>query len=87
MGQDGQELVVRQAGTEQGCVLALGEAGATGGAVKEAMGVVAAVAHADGEMSGVAPAVVGAVGVEAAEAAKVVHSDKSWEKDKTGPES
>jgi len=87
VGQDGQELVLRQVGPEQGRALALGEAGATGGAVQEAVGVIAAVAHADGELASVTSAVVGAVGVEAAEAAEVVQGKESWEKDMTGSES
>ena len=87
MGQDSEELVLGQVGAEQGRALALGEAGAAGGAVEQAVFMAAAVAHADGEAPGVTPAVVGAVGVEAAEAAEVVHSDGSWEKDKGGSES
>jgi hypothetical protein len=86
VGEDGQELVLRQVGTEQGRALALGEAGAAGGAVEQAVLLVAAVAHADGEVSAVTPAVVGAVGVEAAEAAEVVQGKESWEKDMTGSE-
>src|SRR5262249_24560035 len=37
VGEDGQELVARQAGAEQGRALALGEAGLAGGAVEEAV--------------------------------------------------
>src|SRR5262249_48087018 len=69
VGQGGQELVAGQAGAEQGRALALGEAGLTGLAVEEAVLLLGAVAHADGEVAVVALAVVGAVRVEAAEAA------------------
>jgi RHS repeat-associated protein len=86
VSEDGQELVLRQVGAEQGRALALGEAGAAGGAVQQAVLVVAAVAHADGEVSAVTPAVVGAVGVETAEAAEVVQGKRSYEKDVTGSE-
>jgi hypothetical protein len=86
VGQDGQEFVLWQVGCEQGCALALGEAGAAGGAVKEAVRVIAAVAHADRESAGMASAVVGAVGVEAAEAAEVVQRGNPGKKTEKGSE-
>jgi hypothetical protein len=81
VGEDGQELVARQAGTEQGRALALGEAGLAGRAVEEAVLLPGAVAHADGEVAVVAPAAVRAGGVEAAEAAEVIQRCASWEVD------
>jgi hypothetical protein len=84
VGEDGQELVAGEAGAEQGRAFTLGEAGLAGGAVEEAVLALRAVAHADGELAGVALAVVGAVAVEAAEAAEVVQRGESWEEDTDG---
>jgi hypothetical protein len=83
VGQDGQELVAGEAGAEQGRALALGEAALAGLTVEEPV-VGLAVAHTNGEVAGAAPAVVGAVGVEAAEAAEVVQRGGSREIDKDG---
>jgi hypothetical protein len=69
--QNGDDLVLRQAGIEQGGALAFGEACLAGLAVEQAP-LVAAVAHADGEVTVVTSTVVGAVLVLAAELAKVV---------------
>src|SRR5262249_17137985 len=72
VGQDGDGLFVRQAGGEQGRALALGEAGLAGAAVEQAA-LVLAVAHADGQVAMVALAVVGALGVLAAEGGQGAH--------------
>jgi hypothetical protein len=76
VGQGGQELVAGQAGAEERRALALGEAAAAGLTVKEPVAGWA-VAQANGGVAGGAAAVVGAVRVEAAEAAEVVHGAKS----------
>jgi hypothetical protein len=71
VGQDGGGLVIGQAAAEQGGALALGEAGLAGAAVQQ-QAPVPAVAAAGREVAVAALAVVGAVGVLAAEAAEVV---------------
>jgi len=82
VGQGGEELVVREAGVEQGRALALGEAGLAGAAGEQAALRLGAVAHADGKVAVAAAAVVGAGGVLAAEAAEVVQRGASGEGDK-----
>src|SRR5262245_54651612 len=69
--QDGDDRVLGQSGIEQGRAFTFGEACLAGPAVQQAA-LVAAVAHADGEVAVAALAVVGAVGVLAAESAEVV---------------
>src|SRR5262249_1083678 len=92
--EGGQELVTRQAGVEEGRGLVLGEAvlaGAAveqrgrvggvlgGGGVEEAVVLADGVAGADGQVALAAPAVQGAGGALAAEAAEVVHArSKGW---------
>ncbi len=86
VSEDGEELVGGEAGVEQRRALAVGEASPAAGAVQQAVLLVAAVAHADGELAGVAAAVVQAVGVEAAEAAEVVQVRESGKEDRMGSE-
>ncbi len=66
-----------QVGVEQRCALALGEAGFAGVAVEQPDVVLFAVAIANGEVSGIALAEQGAIGVLAAEASEVVHGLKT----------
>jgi hypothetical protein len=73
VGKDGKDLVVGKSGVEERCGLAFAEAVLAGAAVEEAVLLLGAVAHADGEIAVAAKAIVGAVGVEAAEAVEVVH--------------
>ena len=70
--EDGQGFVVRQSGAEQGAALAFGEA-ALAGAAGEQAALLLAVAKGDAEVAVTAQAVVGALGVLAAEAIKVFH--------------
>ena len=72
VGQDVVGLLGWEVGVEQGRALAFGEAGLAGVAVEQAELILFAVAGADREVSGVALAVAGAVGVLAAEAREVV---------------
>jgi hypothetical protein len=73
--EDGSGLLVGHAAVEQRGALALGEAGLAGVAVKESDLVVLAIAIANGEVSGTASPVGGAVGILAAEARKIIPSD------------
>jgi hypothetical protein len=73
VGEDGKDLVLRESAVEERCGLAFAEAVLAGAAVEESVLLLAAVAHADGEVAVSASAIVGAVGVEAAEAAEVIH--------------
>ena len=72
----------REPGVEQGRPLALGEAGLAGAAAEHAAGLLGAVAAGHGQVSGPPLAVVGAVGIQAAEAREVVHGAappvRSW---------
>jgi hypothetical protein len=77
VGQDGLRLLRREPGVEQRGALALGEASLAGPAVEQAA-LVGAVAGADGQVAGPAPAVVRAVRLEATETAEVVHGRTSW---------
>ena len=70
MLQDVEGLGIRQSALLQDGPLALGEAVLAAAAVEEPA-LVRAVAGADGEVAGVAFAVPGAIGVEAAEAGQV----------------
>jgi len=72
VGKDGHHLVGGQAGVEQGRALAFGEAGFASGTAKHA-GLVGSVACGHREVAVATFAVVGAIGVKAAEAAEVVH--------------
>lgn len=71
--EDGEGLVLREACGEQRGALALGEAALAGAADEHTALLARAVAEADAEVVPAAQAVVGAVGVVAAEAAEVVH--------------
>jgi hypothetical protein len=75
--QDRLDLMVREACVEQGRALALGEAGLAGAAAEHPPGLVGPVAMGDGEISGPPLAVVGAGGIQAAEARQVVHGEGS----------
>jgi hypothetical protein len=72
VGEDGVGDRIVEAAVEQGGALALGEAALARLAVEQAA-VVGAVAGADGDVALAAPAVLGAVGIEAAEQLKVFH--------------
>jgi hypothetical protein len=71
--QDGRGLVLGQMRPEQRGALALGEAIAAGAASEEANRAVLAVATGDGEVFAAPDAVIGALGIQAAEAREVVH--------------
>jgi transposase len=71
--EHGVGLLLGQMGVEQGRALAFGEAVLAGLAVEEPDVVPLAVAGAGGEVSGVATAVEGALGILAAEAFEIVH--------------
>src|SRR5262249_53709974 len=71
--QDGLDLLRVESGAEQRGALALGEAGLAGAAPQHAALLVGAVAAGHGQGSGVALAVVGAAGIQAAEAGQVIH--------------
>src|SRR4051794_22203206 len=66
-------LLLGQVGVEQRRALALGEAVLAGVAIEQPDVILFAVAAADGEVSGVALAEQGAIGILAAEASEVVH--------------
>jgi hypothetical protein len=71
--EHGAGLLLGEVSLEQGCALAFGEAVFAGPAVEQADLVLLAEAAADGEVSGVASAVEGAIGFLATEARKIVH--------------
>jgi hypothetical protein len=71
VGKDGDDLVLRESGVEQGGALAFGEAFLTGAAGQHAASL-RAVAEADAEVAQSPLAVVGAVGVLTAEAGQVL---------------
>jgi hypothetical protein len=71
--QDGHGPLPVQMGAEEGCALALGEAGLAGAAVEHPALLIGPGALADTEVSGAALAGLGAVGIEAAEPGEVVH--------------
>src|SRR4051794_28097740 len=71
--EHGAGRALRQVGVEERRALALGESGLAGVAVEQADVVALAVASADREVAGGAPAEEGAVGVLAAEACEVIH--------------
>src|SRR3954449_3997035 len=70
--EDRGDLVLGQVGAVQRGALALGEAGAAGAAVEEPKLPGLAESAGDGEVSGVAAAVVGAWGIQATESREVV---------------
>jgi hypothetical protein len=70
--EDAEDLVVGEAGAEQGGALALGEAGLAGTAGEHAALLVLAVAEGDTEVGAAAAAVVGTRGVLTAETVEVV---------------
>ena len=71
--QDRFDLLRRQSRVEQGRPLPLGEAGLAGAAAEHASLLVGAVAAGHGQVSGPPLAMLGAVGIQAAEAREVVH--------------
>ena len=71
--EHGAGLLLGQVGVEKRRALALGEARLAGVAIEQPDVVLFAVAAADGEVSGVALAEQGAIGILAAEASEVVH--------------
>jgi hypothetical protein len=73
MIEDGDGLIFGQVRAEQGCALSLGEAVAAGSASEEADRVVLTVATADGEIFPAPDAMIGAVGIQAAESGEIVH--------------
>ena len=77
MVEHGVRLVFGEPTIEQGCALALGEAGLARVAVEQTDVVLLAVAFADREVSGVPSPIEGAVGVLAAEAREIVHGEES----------
>jgi hypothetical protein len=66
--EDRDGLLRRQVGAEERGALALGEAGLAGPAAEPAAGFLRAVARGDGAISGPPLAVLGAAGIQAAEA-------------------
>jgi hypothetical protein len=75
--EDREGLVVGQARAEQGRAFALGEAHLAGAAGEQAALFVLAVAEGDAEVASATPAVVGAMGVLAAEGVEAVHEGGS----------
>jgi hypothetical protein len=73
VGQDGEGLVFGESAVEQRRALAFAEAVLAGATGQVASLLVRAVAEGDAEVAQVAAAVVGAVGVLAAEVLEVVH--------------
>jgi hypothetical protein len=73
---DRDGLVLREARGKQGGALALGEALLTG-TTDEHQAAVLAIAETDAEVVAITQAVIGAVGVLAAEAAEVIHERAS----------
>jgi hypothetical protein len=78
VGEDGEGLAFREPGGEEGGALALGEACLAGAADEQAALLARAVAEADAEVVTAPQAVIGAVGVLAAEQAEVVHERDPW---------
>jgi hypothetical protein len=74
--QDGDDLVFGEAGIEQGCALAFGEAVLAGAAIEQAA-LLPTVAHADGQVAVPAFAIVRASLVLTAEAVQFVHDAPS----------
>jgi hypothetical protein len=75
--QDRFDLLGGQLGPEQGSPLALGEAGQAGAAPEHAARLVGAVAAGHGQISRVPLALIGASGIQAAEAPEVIHGAAS----------
>jgi hypothetical protein len=71
--EDRDVLIRRQSGAEEGCPLSLGESGLAGPAAEHAASLRRTIAMGDGEVSGPPLAVLGAAGIQAAEAREVVH--------------
>jgi hypothetical protein len=74
--QDGEGFVLREFAMEQGRAFAFGEALLAGAAAQDTA-LVGTVAKTDAQVVAVTPAVVGAVGVLAAEGFQVVHGSSS----------
>src|SRR5262245_10926420 len=91
--QDGNDLVLGQAGVEKRCALAFGEADLTGAAGEHAALLGRAVAEANAEVGPAALSEVGASRVLTTEAAEVIHEapveERRWfrEAPLTGPTS
>jgi hypothetical protein len=75
--QDGEGLLGRQLGAEEGRALVLGEAGLAGVAGEESEVLMLAEVTTDRRVAGVPPAVERAIGVLAAEPGEVVGHDAS----------
>ena len=75
--RDGHDLPWRQAGVKERGALAFGEAGFAGAATEQAA-LVRPIMPGDREITVVAFAVVGAVGILTAEAGEVVHDSPPW---------
>jgi hypothetical protein len=71
--KDGQGAVLGQAGAEQGGALALAEALLAGAAGEHAVAAALAVTEGDAQVASATQAVVGTLGVLAAESVKVFH--------------
>jgi hypothetical protein len=71
--QDGDGLLASQMGMEQRGPLAFGEAIAARAAPEEADRVILAVMAADGEVFSAPESMIGALGIQAAEAREVIH--------------
>jgi len=75
--QDGLDLLRGEPGVEEGRPLTFGETDLAGAAAEHPFGLAGPVAMRHGEVSGVPLGVVGAVGIQAAEARQVVHVEGS----------
>jgi hypothetical protein len=73
MFEHGESRLLGQMAAVQRRALAFGEAGAADVAVELSVLLELAVAAADGEVAGIAPAVEGTAGILAAEAGEVIH--------------
>jgi len=71
--EHGRGLLLGQMGMEQRRALALGEAIAAGATAEEADRVALAVMAADGEVFSATDAMIGALGIQAAEPGEVIH--------------
>src|SRR5262249_57983492 len=76
MLQDRDDFALRQVGAIKRGALALGEAGATGAAIEQAILPLLAEPAGDGEVCGAAAAEVGAAGIQATESREVVHGSR-----------
>jgi hypothetical protein len=81
--EDGEGLLLREMGVEQGRALTLGEAVFAGVAVEQSDVVLLAVAGADREIAGVAMTVEVALGVLTAETREVLHAKDRSERSRS----